>query len=149
MGARRLAWEAAALGKARYAGLAVAAFLGVVATVHGVSDWRWSHADFRRLFAARIRSQMPKNLVAAFADDPADTIVVKPFSSTARLVCGPVSVRDVRTGAVTRHVYGMVMTRGLFRTLINVGYGPATVGRPDAEAESNDLCNQARLDRSK
>ena len=138
-----------ALRRTRWLVVVIGVAVAVGVTAHGVLDWRWRHADFRQLFASRIRSETPKSQSVSTATDPDDDIVVEPLSRTARFVCGPVYTRDIATGAVTRHVYGMVMMKGVFRILVNEGFGPTTAYRPDAEQASSDFCDQARLSRPK
>ena len=134
--------------KARYLLFAILVMMGIAIVAHGVLDWRWRHADFKRLFVDRIQSETPKDQTIATVDSPAEDIVIEPLSRSARLVCGPVYTRYNATGATAaRHVYGMVVTEGLFRILINEGYGPKTKDRPDAEAAASDFCNQARSNR--
>ena len=124
-------------------GLGVAAVVVVVVGAHLALDWRWDHVDFRKLFASRIQAELPSGQAADVSAGALNALLVEPMSSTARFVCGPVSVRDLTTGATTRPTYGMVMIKGLFRIMINEGYGPKTV-RAEASGASSAFCDQAR-----
>ena len=54
--------KAITLVKMRYIALTLVVVISVAVIAHGVMDWRWSHADFKRLFTATIRSQIANTL---------------------------------------------------------------------------------------